>query len=547
MVTHYLERSMRRAIISVADKTGVVELARAAIEAGYEILSTGGTARVLRSSGVPVTDVSDATGFPEILGGRVKTLHPIIHGGILARRTPEHLSELQQMGIPPLDLVVCNLYPFETTVAEPGVTLAIAVEEIDIGGVTLLRAAAKNFESVAVVCDPADYKTMIEELQSSEEIGLETRRKLALKAFRHTAHYDVAIQRWLGVAFGEEEILPETIHLEFQKIQSLRYGENPHQRGAFYSLSQAVESGLAGAEQLHGRELSYNNILDLAAAFEMARDFEEPTVAVIKHSNPCGIASASDILLALDDAWVCDPMSAFGSVIGVNRVVTGEFARRLTSNEYLRAVIVPRYKAETGDEEAVVLAGFVEAILAPEYEPEALGILQRRRNLRLMRIEDFAPASRFSSVEVRTVPGGALVQQTDRAAVPPTEYRIVTQTQPTSDQLRSLTFADRVAKHVRSNAIVLVQGTTAVGIGAGQMSRFDSTLIAARKAGKRSQGAVLASDAMFPAADGVIAAIETGAVAIIQPGGSIRDEEVVAAADEASIPMVFTGMRHFRH
>jgi len=539
---------MKRALFSVADKSGVVEFARAVIEAGFDILSTGGTARTLRAAEIPVTDVSDVTGFSEILNGRVKTLHPIIHGGILARPTPEHLAELEQLGITPIDLVVCNLYPFEATVARPEVTLEEAVEEIDIGGVTLLRAAAKNFERVAVACDPADYEGLAQELRDNRgQISLETRRRLALKAFCHTAHYDAAIQQWLGRAFGEDELLPETIHLELTKVQSLRYGENPHQQGAFYRLVQAVEPGLAGAEQLHGRESSYNNILDLAAALEMVRDFEEPTVAIIKHNNPCGIASASDILQALDDAWVCDPMSAFGSVVGVNRPVTVELARRLTSNDYLRTVIVPRYRAESGDEEAVVLAAFIEAIIAPDYEPQALDILRRRRNLRVIRLRDFAPSSRFHSVEVRTVPGGALVQQTDRAIVLPEDYRVVTQAQPTPEQMRSLAFADRVAKHVKSNAIVLVKGTAAVGIGAGQMSRFDSALIAARKAGERAKGAVLASDAMFPAADGVIAAIETGAVAIIQPGGSIRDEEVIAAADKAGVPMVFTGMRHFRH
>lgn len=538
---------MRRVIFSVADKTGAVEFAQAVVEAGFEILSTGGTARALREADMPVTEVSDVTGFPEILDGRVKTLHPTIHGGILARRTPEHLTELEQLEIIPLDLVVCNLYPFEATIAQPDVTLEEAVEEIDIGGVTLLRAAAKNFQDVGVVCDPADYKALIEELRTNGQIGLETRRKLALKAFRHTAHYDAVIQRWLARAFGEDETLPETIHLELTKVQSLRYGENPHQRGAFYRLAQAVEPGLPGAVQLHGRELSYNNILDLAAALEMARDFEEPTVAIIKHNNPCGIASAPDILQALEDAWTCDPMSAFGSVIGINRTVTGELARRLTSNEYLRTVIVPRYRAESGDEETVVLAAFIEAIIAPDYEPEALEILKRRRNLRVTRLEDFTPESRYHSVEVRTVPGGALVQQTDRTTVLPSDYRVVTKAQPTPEQLRSLAFADRVARHVKSNAIVLVKGTAAVGIGAGQMSRFDSTLIAAHKAGKRTQGAVLASDAMFPAADGVIAALETGAAAIIQPGGSIRDEEVIAAADEAGVPMVLTGTRHFRH
>jgi phosphoribosylaminoimidazolecarboxamide formyltransferase/IMP cyclohydrolase len=538
---------MKRAIFSVADKTGVVEFGRAVGEAGFEILSTGGTARVLREAGVPVHEVSDVTGFPEILGGRVKTLHPVIHGGILARRTTEHLAELAQLGIAPLDLVVCNLYPFEATVARPQVAVDEAVEEIDIGGVTLLRAAAKNFESVAVVCDPADYQGLAEELSTKGQIELESRRRLALKAFRHTAHYDAAIQAWLATALGEDELLPQAIHLEFTKAQSLRYGENPHQRSAFYRLARAAESGLPGAEQLHGRELSHNNILDLAAALEMAREFEEPTVAMIKHNNPCGLASAPDILQALDDAWVCDPMSAFGSVVGVNRTVTGDLARRLTSNDYLRRVIVPRYRDESGDDEAVVLAAFIEAIIAPEYEPEALDRLTRRRNLRVLRLQDFAPASRFRSVEVRSLPGGALVQQTDRATVPTAEYRVVTRAQPTPEQLHSLAFADRVAKHVKSNAIVLVQGTAAVGVGAGQMSRFDSTLIAARKAGRRAQGAVLASDAMFPAADGVVAALKTGAVAIIQPGGSIRDDEVIAAADEAGVPMVFTGMRHFRH
>jgi phosphoribosylaminoimidazolecarboxamide formyltransferase/IMP cyclohydrolase len=524
-----------------------VDLARAATEAGYEILSTGGTARTLREADVAVTDVSDVTAFPEILGGRVKTLHPAVHGGILARRIPQQLAELEQLGIEPIDLVVCNLYPFEATVAESDTTLEEAVEEIDIGGVTLLRAAAKSFESVAAVCDPADYEALIEALSANGQIPADAQRALALKAFRHTAHYDAIIEGWLAKAFGGDEVLPDVLHLELTKIQSLRYGENPHQRGAFYSVAQAAEAGLAGSRQLHGRELSYNNILDLAAALEMARDFDDPTVAIIKHSNPCGIASAADISQALDGAWTCDPMSAFGSVIGVNRTVTVTMAERLTSDEYLRTVIVPRYRSESGDDDAVVLAAFIEAIIAPDYEPGALQILKSKRNLRVMLLTDFRPSSRFRSRELRAVPGGALVQETDRAAVLPADYEVVTEAQPTAEQLHSLAFADRVAKHVKSNAIVLVQGTAAVGVGAGQMSRFDSTLIAARKAGRRARGAVLASDAMFPAADGVLAAIETGAMAIAQPGGSIRDQEVIAAANGAGVPMVFTGMRHFLH
>lgn len=539
---------VERAIISVWDKTGIVDFARALAELGVEILSTGGTQRVLAEAGVPVVPIEQYTGFPEMLDGRVKTLHPKVHGGLLAiRDEPTHRQQMDDHGIKPIDMVVVNLYPFRETVARPDVTLEEAVENIDIGGPTMLRSAAKNFRFVAVVCNPAAYPEIIEELRANDcQLSEDTRRLLALEAFKHTAQYDVAISAWLSRQFLSPDGLPPLVVPWLEKVQDLRYGENPHQAGAFYRAVGAAESGLAAARQLHGKELSFNNLLDLTAALQAARDFEEPTAVIIKHLNPCGLASAATLRQALEDAWSSDPVSAFGSVIGLNRVVDTDTAEILGNSEHLRDTILPRYKQESGDEEATVLAAFVEAVIAPGYEPAALELLRQKKNLRIMVLEEWETGA-GEDLEFRYVPGGALVQELDRRLAGPSDLRVVTQARPTEEQMRALLFADRVAKHVKSNAIVLCQGTRLVGCGAGQMSRIDSMHLAARKAGLRARGAVLASDAMFPARDNVDAAAQTGCSAIIQPGGSIRDEEVIAAANEHGIPMVFTGLRHFWH
>lgn len=539
-----------RALISVSDKRGVVEFAKGLNKLGVEILSTGGTAKLIEKEGIPVRSISDYTGHPEMLDGRVKTLHPKVHGALLALRdNQDHMNQVKKQGIELIDMVVVNLYPFEETIAKPDVKLEDAIENIDIGGPTMLRSAAKNYESVAVVTNPDSYPDILKELEENKgELSAETRSRLARKVFKHTAHYDSAISNYLSQRVGgEKKSLPAFLELKYEKKQGLRYGENPHQPGALYQQIGAAEIGLAGAEQLHGKELSFNNFLDLSAALEIARDFSRPTVVIIKHSNPCGIASGNSLSQALDPAWVSDPVSAFGSVIGLNRKMDAQTASHLTSSDYQRDVIIPRYRQESGKENVTVLPAFVEAIIAPDYEPEALEILGQKKNLRVIKLADFNPSGRKDDFDLRKIPGGALLQSLDLEQVPVEKFKVVTKRKPTLEELRSLAFADRVAKHVKSNAIILVQGEATVGVGAGQMSRVDSCIIAARKAGRRAKNSVLASDAMFPARDGLDAAAATGATAIIQPGGSKRDEEVIAAADEHNLAMVFTGMRHFLH
>ena len=512
----------QRALISVSDKTGLTSFARKLHDAGVELVASGGTAAQLAEAGMPVTPTEALTGFPELLDGRVKTLHPAIHGGILARRTPEHLSELEQLGLLPIDLVIVNLYPFQRTVAEEGVALADAVEQIDIGGVALLRAAAKNFESVTVVCEPSDY----------ERVGLtvtdggpdaETRQALALKAFRHTTEYDTAISGYLAQqelqdqahSEGLEE-MPAQIQLNLERVQVMRYGENPHQQGALYRHSNTSPA----FEQLHGREMSYNNWLDLDGSWQAAQDFEEPTVAIIKHSNPCGLASADSLANAYDKALASDPVSAFGSIISVNRTLDADTADRMAKL-------------------------FVEIVAAPAFEEDALALLQRKKNLRVLRACGTAPRS----LNIRTVHGGALVQEADNSTqdLEPANWRVVTQNRPDAAQLADLAFAWRVCRHVKSNAIVYVKNRATVGVGAGQMSRVDSVMLAGHKAGESAGGAVMASDAFFPFADGIEAAAAHGIAAVVQPGGSIRDEEVIASCDRLGLVMALTGTRHFRH
>lgn len=505
--------AVHRALISVSDKTGLVDLARGLCDLQVELIASGGTAKSLREAGLPVQDVSDITGFPEILGGRVKTLHPAVHGGILARRTPEHLAELEAHGLAPIDLVVCNLYPFAQTVAGPDVTLADAVEQIDIGGVTLLRAAAKNHENVAVICDPADYDHVLGAVRAgSLDDGL--RQRLALKAFQHTASYDAAIASYLAGVVEPYSSFPATLTLPYQRVTTLRYGENPHQAAALYS-----PAGQAPAyEQLGGKEMSYNNWLDMDAAWGLAQEFDAPTVCIIKHTNPCGVASAASLAEAYPLALASDPVSAFGGIIALNR------------------------RADLAMAEAMADL-FVEVVIAPDYTEEALAKYRRKANLRILR----AAATPATTLSLRTIQGGLLAQIPDVQLEPAASWQVVTQRRPTADELGGLDFAWRVAKHVKSNAIVLVKGKATVGVGAGQMSRVDSVYLAARRAGERAKGSVLASDAFFPFPDGVEAAADAGVTAVVQPGGSMRDADVIAACDRLGLAMCFTGARHFRH
>ena len=514
----------RRALLSVYDKNGLIELGRGLAELGFELVASGGTARTLEQAGSPVVQVDAITGFPEILGGRVKTLHPAVHGGILARRTPEHLAELEKLGVAPIDLVVCNLYPFVQTVSRAGVTEAQAVEEIDIGGVTLLRAAAKNFESVAVVCDPADYAGVLEGLRTGG-IGAGERRRLAWKAFRHTAAYDAAIAAWLTGRVEPDQPLPSALNLTADRVQLLRYGENPHQQGALYRW--AGTSPLF--EQLQGKELSYNNIVDLEAAWAMPQEFDRPAVAIIKHTNPSGLATADTLLDAYRQALACDPVSAYGSIIAANAEVD-------------RALV-----AEIG-------SLFVEVLVAPSYTPEALDWLgQHKKNCRVILANaSMANASMTrpgdeKALVLRSVSGGLLAQTPDLNGVDERKWQVVTKRQPTESERASLAFAWLAVKHVKSNAIVLVQGTATVGVGAGQMNRVDSVYLAVRRAGDRARGTVMGSDAFFPFPDGIEAAAAAGVTACIQPGGSLRDEEAIATADRLGMAMVFTGERHFLH
>lgn len=502
---------IRRALISVYDKSGVVELADSLHRSGVELISSGGTADALRAAGIPVTAVADLTGAAEILGGRVKTLHPKIHGGILAdRRKTEHLAELEAHSIAPIDLVICNLYPFERTVAEPNTSEDDAVEQIDIGGPAMVRAAAKNFSSVAVVVSPARYASLIEVIRSKGEVPMDLRRELAREAFTHTASYDVAVARY----FTTSGDWPERFLLTGTKVMDLRYGENPHQRAAFYRTGAA--GGLAMATQLHGKELSYNNILDADAATALVSEIEGIGAAIIKHSNPCGAALADRLENAYRKAFSCDPTSAFGGIVALSRPCDRDTAAAITEV-------------------------FTEVVTAPDFTPEALELLRTKKNLRVLRVGPGIPEA-----SMRSVTGGLLVQSPD-GTDPAVEAENVTVREPTTSEWSDLRFAWIVAKHVKSNAIVLVKDGASVGVGAGQMNRLDSAELAARRAGDRSPGSVCASDAFFPFRDALDAVAASGATAVIQPGGSVRDEEVVEAANERGLAMVLTGRRHFRH
>ncbi len=526
---------VRRALVSVSDKSGVVEFARELVGLGVSILSTGGTYKALRDAGVAAQEISDYTGFPEIMHGRVKTLHPRVHGGILAlREEGSHRAAMAEHGIEGIDLVVVNLYPFEATVAKEGVSRAEAVEQIDIGGPTMVRSAAKNHRHVGIVTDPADYARVVAELRAtSGELSEAFRRDLALKAFQATARYDAAISAWLHgqeVADGHADTrFPESFALAGRRASGLRYGENPHQEAAFYRLPGAVEPSVAGAEVLNGKALSYNNLIDLDAAHGLAKEFAEPFVAVTKHNNPCGAAAGKTIEQALEHAWAGDPLSAFGSVLAFTRPVN------LASAEFL-----------------VSENRFVEAIVAPSFDEDAFELLTKKpkwgKSVRLLSCGEYGPASRdANALEMKPLVGGFLLQTRDLAAEADGELTTRTKAQASDEQLAAMLFAARICKHVKSNAIVLATGTRVLGVGAGQMSRVDAVRLAIHKAGDEVRGSVLASDAFFPFPDGPETAMEAGVAALLQPGGSVRDDAVVEACDARGVPMVFTGLRHFRH
>lgn len=513
----------RRAIISVSDKTGIVEFARALNNMGVEIVSTGGTAKILAESGVPVISVSDITGFPECLDGRVKTLHPAIHAGVLAvRSNQQHMKQLDDLGIQPIDFVVINLYPFKQTILKGHVELEEAIENIDIGGPSLLRAAAKNHQDVTVVVDPDDYLVVLDELHGCGEVSFETRFKLAVKAFEHTAHYDALIAQYLRGQVKDAGF-PELLTFTYEKVQDLRYGENPHQKAAFYREVLPVPGSLTGAKQLHGKELSYNNINDANAALDLLREFDEPTVVAVKHANPCGVASASTIYEAYMKAYEADPVSIFGGIVAANREIDAQTAAEINKI-------------------------FIEIVIAPSYTDEALEILKRKKNIRILQLKDISARPHKGIWDTRKVLGGLLVQELDTELLPDmSQLKVVTDKKPTAAEMEDLIFAWKVVKHTKSNGIAIAKNKQSLGIGPGQVNRIWAVQQSIERSGEKVKGAVLASDAFFPFPDCVEAAAKAGISAIIQPGGSIRDQESIDACNKYGIAMIFTGMRHFKH
>ncbi|MEK2026250.1 bifunctional phosphoribosylaminoimidazolecarboxamide formyltransferase/IMP cyclohydrolase [Vibrio parahaemolyticus] len=526
-------RPIRRALISVSDKTGIVEFAQALAERGVDILSTGGTARLLAEQGIAVTEVSDYTGFPEMMDGRVKTLHPKVHGGVLGRRGQDD-DVMAKHGINPIDMVVVNLYPFAETVAKDGCTLADAVENIDIGGPTMVRSAAKNHKDVTIVVNASDYDRVIAEMDANDKsLTLETRFDLAIAAFEHTAAYDGMIANYFGTmvpSYGEnkegdeESKFPRTFNQQFEKKQDMRYGENSHQAAAFYVEANPQEASVSTARQIQGKALSYNNIADTDAALECVKEFNEPACVIVKHANPCGVALGKDILEAYNRAYQTDPTSAFGGIIAFNQELDAETAT------------------------AIVERQFVEVIIAPSVSTEAIKVVAAKKNVRLLECGEWS--TKTTGFDVKRVNGGLLVQDRDQGMVSLDDLKVVSKRQPTEEELKDALFCWKVAKYVKSNAIVYAKGDMTIGVGAGQMSRVYSAKIAGIKAadeGLEVAGSVMASDAFFPFRDGIDAAAEAGIKCVIQPGGSMRDDEVIAAADEHGMAMIFTGMRHFRH
>ncbi|MGE5330110.1 MAG: bifunctional phosphoribosylaminoimidazolecarboxamide formyltransferase/IMP cyclohydrolase [Deltaproteobacteria bacterium] len=513
---------VKRALISVSDKTGIVELGKELESLGIEIISTGGTYNTLKNAGVKVTGISDVTGFPECLDGRVKTLHPVIHAGILAMRSnPEHMEQIKKLNIETIDLVIINLYPFKQTILKEGVELHEAIENIDIGGPTMLRAAAKNYQDVAVVVDPEDYETVLNELKSKKDILKETKFRLAWKVFEHTSHYDTLIAGYLrDKANGDK--YPKTLTITFEKAQDMRYGENPHQSAVFYKEVGKNAGTLASAVQLHGKELSFNNINDANGALELLKEFEEPTVVAVKHTNPCGVGSADTVLEAYIKAYDCDPVSIYGGIVAINREVDAKTAEEINKI-------------------------FVEILMAPSFSQEALEILKSKKNIRILQIDEILKKYPEGTRDYKKVGGGILVQDVNSELLNQEEMKVVTKVQPPKEKMDDLMFAWKVVKHMKSNAIALVKDKQTVGLGPGQTNRVWSTSNAAERAGEKAKGAVLASDAYLPFADNVEAAAKAGITAIIQPGGSIRDQDAIDACDKAGIGMIFTGVRHFKH
>ncbi|RJP29479.1 MAG: bifunctional phosphoribosylaminoimidazolecarboxamide formyltransferase/IMP cyclohydrolase PurH [Candidatus Omnitrophota bacterium] len=515
---------VKRALISVSDKTGILDFAKELDKMGIEILSTGGTAKLLRENKISVKDVSDYTGFPEILDGRVKTLHPKIHAGLLAlRENSQHMLTLTDLGLGLIDLVVVNLYPFEKTTQKPGVTIEEVIENIDIGGPSMLRSAAKNAHSVVVVCNPSRYSQVISELKANNgSIPEGLMRSLGVEVFLHTSRYDNAIYNYLSNYFSgktEDTAFPSEVSFTFEKIQDLRYGENSHQKAAFYK-EKNKNRGIINLKQLQGKELSFNNILDLNSSWELVNEFENPAAVIVKHNNPCGVAQDYSLSKAYLSAWKCDSLSAFGGIVALNR------------------------KLDLTTAKLIAKSGFLECIIAPDYDEQAKGYFKDKKNLRVLTLKDSGP---MLDTDLKRVSGGLLLQDKDVKTIDLKEIKIVTKKKPSKVQMQSLIFGWKVAKHVKSNAIVLTRGNKTVGIGAGQMSRVDSVTIAKIKSSGQIKNSCLASDAFFPKADAVVLAAKSGVKAIIQPGGSISDKEIIKACDKYGISMVFTGIRHFRH
>ncbi|MDR2162485.1 MAG: bifunctional phosphoribosylaminoimidazolecarboxamide formyltransferase/IMP cyclohydrolase [Clostridiales Family XIII bacterium] len=519
----------KRALISVSDKTGLIEFAKGLTQLGWEIVSTGGTHKAIEEAGLPVTGISDVTGFPECLDGRVKTLHPAVHGGILAMRDkPEHMKQIEDLGIDTIDMVVINLYPFKATITKPGTTLPEAIENIDIGGPTMLRSAAKNHRDVAVVCDPDDYGQILDKLKETGDIGYEAKYRLALKVFEHTASYDAMIAEYLRSEKGIP--LPDNPTFTYEKVQTLRYGENPQQQASYYKEVRPRAGALVNAVKLNGKELSFNNIGDTNGALAALREFVEPTVVAVKHANPCGVGSADDIFHAYRKAYEADPVSIFGGIIAANRIVDEDTARELIE----------------------VNKVFAEIVIAPGYTDGAISVLKQKADLRVLELPEMEKPAPAGELDIKKTDGGLLIQDADTTLYDRSKLKVVTDKQPTEKELEDMEFAMKVVKHVKSNAIVIAYDKMTLGIGPGQTNRISSVEIAIRGAGADAEsrdisGSVLASDAFFPFDDCVTAAGEAGVKAIIQPGGSIRDADSIRRANELGIAMVFTGERHFRH
>jgi len=512
---------IKRALISVSDKNGIVDLAKELAGLQVEIISTGGTAELLKNNGIKVTVISDVTGFPECLDGRVKTLHPKVHGGLLAiRNNPQHMKQLQDLGIEPIDMVIVNLYPFKQTILKENVTLQEAIENIDIGGPTMLRSAAKNFQDVVVMVDPEDYRPVLDEIRETGDVSLKTRLRLCYKVFEHTSHYDALIQQYLRTQLDDASF-PKTLTLTFEKVQDMRYGENPHQKAVFYKEVGDIAGWLTQAEQLHGKELSYNNINDTNGALELLKEFDEPAVVAVKHANPCGVGTGSDIYEAYINAYEGDKVSIFGGIVAANREIDGKTAAEMSKI-------------------------FLEIIVAPSFSSEALEILSQKKNLRLLKLPSISerPAKGY---DMKKVGGGLLLQEKDDILYDESEIKVVTKRRPTAEELETMKFAMKVVKHTKSNAIVLARQNGTIGVGCGQLNRVTAVKIAIETGGERCRGSVMASDAFFPFSDCVEEAYKAGVTAIIQPGGSIRDQESIDACDKYGIAMVFTGVRHFKH